>query len=88
MLTRVRAPQNDEEKTPLHAAARYGRLDAARLLQEAGADINAKDTVSERSMGDGGLGVRTRQNFDKSWQPWGDPRRPTRNGRLLSGADK
>ena len=55
------APQNGI--TPLHAAADHGHLEVARLLLEVGADINAKAAVSGRSVGDAGLGVRTRRGF-------------------------
>ena len=86
VLTRGHAPQDGD--TPLHVVAHMGHLEVARLLLKAGADMNAKDTVSERSVGDEGLGIRTRGGFVKNAQPWGNPRRPARNGQLLSGADK
>ena len=44
VLTRGHAPQDGA--TPLHVVALLGHLKVARLLLEAGADINAKDTVS------------------------------------------
>jgi ankyrin repeat protein len=37
--------------TLLHVAAEYGNLDAARLLVERGADVNARATVDERGVG-------------------------------------
>ena len=81
VLTRGRALQNGF--TPLLVAVQRGNLKVAKLLLKAGADINAEeDLVSE------GLGIRTRGGFEESLQPWGDPRRPARNGQLLSGADQ
>ena len=59
MLTRRRVPQGGG--TPLHIAANMGHPEVVKLLLEAGADITAKNPVSERSMGDGGLGIRTRR---------------------------
>ena len=58
VLTNGRAPQYG--LTPMHAAADKGHHEMARLLLEAGADINAMLWVSERSVGDRGLGIRTR----------------------------
>ena len=55
MLTRRRMPQDG--KTPLHYA---GHPEVVKLLLQAGADITATDKVSERSMGDGGLGNEKR----------------------------
>ena len=52
-LTRGHEPQNGI--TPLHAAVQKDHLAVARLLLEAKADINAKDAVSGRSVGDAGL---------------------------------
>ena len=49
MLTRVRAPQFG--KTPLHRAAWNGKEAAARVLLQAGADVNATDNVSEGRRG-------------------------------------
>jgi hypothetical protein len=37
-----------------------------KLLLEAGADVTATNKVSERSAGDGGLGVRARRGFGQS----------------------
>ena len=61
MLTRRRVPQFG--KTLLHWAARNGHSEWVKLLLEAGANITATDKVSERSLGDGGLGIRTRRDF-------------------------
>ena len=68
VLTRGCAPQDGF--TPLHDAVQEGHLEMVKLLLGSGADINAKETVSERSEGDGGLGIRTRGGFGESWQPW------------------
>ena len=61
MLTRRCVPQLGT--TPLHDAAGQGHPEVVKLLLEAGADITAKTEVSERSVGDGGLGIRTRRDF-------------------------
>ena len=68
VLTQGRAMQMG--KTPLHAAAHQGRLEVARLLLEAGADVTAKDMVSGRSVGDGARGIRKRRYFGEGWQPF------------------
>ena len=60
-LTRGHAPQTGW--TPLHAAVHFGRIGVVRLLLEAGADTTAKNEVSGRSLGDGGLGIRTIRGF-------------------------
>src|SRR5262249_40374038 len=41
--------KNPEGETPLMAAARSGKLEAAKVLLEAGADINAKETFGGQS---------------------------------------
>ena len=65
----VCAPQNG--LTPLLVAAGVGDLNVVRSLMEAGADITAKtEKVSGRSVGDGGLGTRSRRDFGEGWQPW------------------
>ena len=61
VLTRRRAPQFGW--TPLCWAAMQGHPEVARLLLKAGADVSATTTVSERSVGDGGMGVRTSRDF-------------------------
>jgi len=68
-LTRGCAPQFGD--TPLHAAANQDRLEVVdlllvKLLLKAGADVTATNKVSERSAGDGGLGVRARRGFGQS----------------------
>ena len=35
------------QKTPLHLASRWGRTEVAALLVQGGADVNARDTVSD-----------------------------------------
>lgn len=40
-------------ETPLHLAARFGRLDAARSLLEAGADPNAQDVTGRTPLDTG-----------------------------------
>ena len=57
-MTRRRVPQN--EITPLHMTAVSGHPEVAKLLLDWGADITATNEVSERSLGDRGLGIRTR----------------------------
>jgi ankyrin repeat protein len=42
---RPRSPTRTQGWTPLHIAAREGRLEVARLLLEGGADIKAKNDV-------------------------------------------
>ena len=64
VLTRGHAPQNG--RMPLHIAAHEGLPKLVKQLLEAGADIAAKDTVSGRSVGYGGLEVRTSRNFGES----------------------
>jgi len=61
MLTRRRVPQDGF--TLLHVAAVNGHPEVAKLLLDWGADITTKTPVSERSVGDGGLGIRTRKYF-------------------------
>ena len=36
--------QDDQKRTPLHEAARWGRLPAIRYLCDKGADLNAKSS--------------------------------------------
>ena len=55
VLTRGCAPQNGG--TPLLVAVQMGHREVVKVLLGSGADINAKDTVSERSEGDGGLAI-------------------------------
>ena len=57
MLTRRRTPQFGW--TPLDRASMQGHAEVVKLLLRAGADVTEMDKVSERSVGDGGLGVRT-----------------------------
>ena len=64
VLTRRRAPQNGFK--PLHIAAKEGHLEVAKLLLKAGADVTATNRVNERSVRDGGLGVRTSRDFGES----------------------
>ena len=69
MLTRGCMPQKGATSigwTKLHDAAEQGNLKVVKQLLEAGVDIDAKDTVSERSVGYGGLGVRTSRDFGES----------------------
>ena len=49
VLTQGCAPQVGW--TPLHMAADSGNLEVARALVQAGADITAKNNVSEREVG-------------------------------------
>ena len=60
VLTRGGAPQL--EYTPLHKAAYNGHPELVRALVEAGADVTAKDKVSERRVG--GEGHVLGQNRD------------------------
>jgi hypothetical protein len=60
VLTRGGAPQDGD--TPLHLAAMYGYPEVVRALVEAGADITAKNKVSERR--GGGFGHRLGQSRD------------------------
>lgn len=36
------SPQDERKQTPLHLAAFYGRLDVAKVLCDAGADLEAR----------------------------------------------
>jgi ankyrin repeat protein len=70
VLTWRCAPQDG--CTSLHLAANEGHSEVVKLLLEAGSDITVKSgPVSGRSVGDGGLGIRTRRDFEENWQPWG-----------------
>ena len=51
VLTQGRAPQDGH--TPLWMASLHGNVVAARLLLEAGANTEAKDTVGARRAGEG-----------------------------------
>ena len=64
VLTRGCVPQIGWTK--LHRAAQQGHLEVVKQLLKEGADITAKNPVSERSVGDGGLGVRTSRDFGES----------------------
>ena len=61
MLTRRRVPQIGS--TPLTIAAYEDHAEVVQLLLGAWADITATDMVSERSVEDGELGIRTRRDF-------------------------
>ena len=60
-MTRGRAPQDGE--TPLYAAARQGHDAVVLFLVEKGADVTAKDRVSERRVGGERKGVGERRGF-------------------------
>jgi len=52
-----RAGPGQEEWTPLHFAARHGRLEVAEKLLTAGADVGATDKVRGPLAGEGVAGV-------------------------------
>ena len=85
-LTRGCAPQNG--RTPLHAAAYQGHDAVVRVLVEVGADVTAKDKVSERRVGGDGHMLSKRRDFSEWGQPSGEPQSPAWNARLLAVADR
>jgi hypothetical protein len=86
VLTRARAPQNGA--TPMFVAAQKGHLEVVRALVEAGADITAKNEVSERRVGGEGHMLGQSRDFGEWWQPSGEPQPPAWHARLLSGANR
>jgi len=50
-------------RTPMHSASMRDHLEVARVLLVAGADITAKDNVSERGVGREGLRIRESIQF-------------------------
>ena len=63
LLTRGHAPQL--ERTPLHAAVMEDQLEVVRVLLGAGADISARDMVSDRRVGGEGQIIREIIYFGK-----------------------
>ena len=57
------APRDIEHKTPLHCAASLGQAGVARVLLDAGAEVDAKDATSATPLhmgaadGDEGVGI-------------------------------
>ena len=80
------APQDDS--TPLHIAANRGHDAVVRILVEAGADVTAKDKVSERRVGGDGQMLSMRRDCSEWGQPLGEPQSPAWNADcLLSPTD-
>ena len=62
-LTRGRAPQDG--MTPLHFAVMNRLPEVAQALLDAGADITAKNNVSEGRVGGEGQRIRERRGFGR-----------------------